>query len=38
MKQTYSLVVVIPVGPSVSSEFLFDDIYSIIHYVKTILK
>ena len=34
MKQTYDLVVVIPVGPAASPEFLFDNIYSILYYVK----
>ena len=34
MKQTFDVVIVIPVGPGTVPEFLFDNIDSIIHYVK----
>lgn len=34
MKQTFDLVIVIPVGPGTVPEFLFDNIHSILCYVK----
>lgn len=38
MKQTFDLVVVIPVGPAASPEFLIDNIESIVHYAKSSFK
>src|SRR5947209_5255977 len=34
MKQSFDLVIVIPVGPAALPEFLFDNIESIQHYVR----
>ena len=34
MKQTFDLVIVIPVGPGTVPEFLFDNVHSILHYVR----